>query len=57
MVFSMQEGGLFMRKILFITASLLSWICLISCGSKKEAENEEMTEPEYETSSVTAAVL
>ena len=46
-----------MKKILFITASLLSWICLLSCGSKKEAENEEMTEPEYETSSVTAAVL
>lgn len=46
-----------MRKILFIAASLLSSVCLISCGSKKEAENEEMTEPEYETSSVTAAVL
>lgn len=46
-----------MRKILFIAASLLSSVCLLSCGSRKEAENEEMTEPEYETSSVTAAVL
>ena len=46
-----------MKKILFIAASLLSSVCLISCGSRKEAENEEMTEPEYETSSVTAAVL
>ena len=57
MVFSMQEGGNFMKKILFIAASLLSSVCLLSCGSRKEAENEEMTEPEYETSSVTAAVL